>query len=226
MTEPPRDLTRDNLPLDPTPGRDETDGLPPLSILALDDDDDFRQYVRSILEADGHIVRTTATPDEFYAAAEAQLPDVVLLDIKMGRSSGEDVLREIRRRWPKQCVIVVTGYPSLEGMRQTFKQDAFDYLAKPFSVEVLHRCLSQAAAAFDLGRRPLDRLRQALGRQIRLARSGRGWTLKDLSEASDISVSQLSSIERGAHLPSLESLVAIANALEQKASDWLASGGF
>ncbi len=231
--EPPRESARESPresprepSREPAPARDEPEGLPPLSVLALDDDDDFRQYVRSILESDGHTVRTAATPDEFYAAAEAHLPDVVLLDIKMGRSSGEDVLREIRRRWPKQCVIVVTGYPSLEGMRQTFKQDAFDYLAKPFSVEVLQKCLAQAAAAFDLGRRPLDRLRQALGRQVRLARSSRGWTLKDLSEASDISVSQLSSIERGAHLPSLESLVAIAGALELKASDWLAASGF
>jgi transcriptional regulator with XRE-family HTH domain len=52
-----------------------------------------------------------------------------------------------------------------------------------------------------------------------------GWTLKDLSEASGVSVSQLSSIERGAHLPSLESLVAIALALGQKPSAWLGGSG-
>jgi len=73
--------------------------------------------------------------------------------------------------------------PSLEGMRQTFKQDVFDYLAKPFSVVELRRCLAQAAEAFNLGRRPQDRLRSSLGKQVRLARTERGWTLRDLSEA-------------------------------------------
>jgi DNA-binding NtrC family response regulator len=198
---------------------------PPLTIVALDDDDDFRQYIRSVLETDGHHVRTCATPAAFFDACEHQLPDVVLLDIKMGRHSGEEVLQELRKRWSRLCVIVVTGYPSLESMRQTFKQDVFDYLAKPFSLAELRRSLSQAAAALGLGQRPQDRLRAELGRQIRLARTERSWTLKELSEASGVSVSQLSSIERGTHLPSIESLVSIAMALEQQPSAWLSAAG-
>lgn len=196
-----------------------------LSIVALDDDEDFRQYIKSVLEEDGHAVRVAGTPDEFYAACEQRLPDVALLDIKMGRHSGEDVLRELRRRWPKLCVIVVTGFPSLDSMRETFKQDVFDYLAKPFSIVELRRALAQATERLGLGRRPEDRLRVELGRQVRLARTQRGWTLKDLSEASGVSVSQLSSIERGAHLPSVESLLAIAIALDAKASAWLSAAG-
>lgn len=204
---------------------ERTDPLPPLSIVAIDDDDDFRQYVSGVLEADGHEVRAVGSPQAFYDACEARLPDLVLLDIKMGRHSGDEVLAEIRKRWPKLAVIVVTGYPSLDSMRQTFKQDVFDYLAKPFSLTELRRTLAQAARAFGLGQRPQDRLRQELGRQIRLARTERGWTLKDLSEASGVSVSQLSSIERGAHLPSLESLVAAATAMDQKPSVWLDAAG-
>jgi DNA-binding NtrC family response regulator len=200
-------------------------GLPALSIVALDDDEDFRQYIRAVLEPQGHDVRAAANALEFYAACEDHLPDVALLDIKMGRDSGEAVLAEIRRRWPKLCVIVVTGYPSLEGMRQTFKQDVFDYLAKPFTLDELNKTLAQAVASLGLGQRPLDRLRRELGRQIRLARTQRGWTLKDLSEASQISVSQLSSIERGSHLPSLESLISVAGALEAHASAWLGAAG-
>ena len=197
-----------------------------MSIVALDDDADFREYIRTLLEGEGHGVRTAATPEAFYAACEASLPEVVLLDIKMGRHSGEQVLDEIRRRWPKLCVIVVTGYPSLEGMRQTFKQDVFDYLAKPFSIEDLRGTLRQAVRTLGLGERPEDRLRHEMGRQIRIARTEKGWTLKDLSEASGISVSQLSSIERGSHLPSIESLLAVAGALEKKPSEWLGMAGF
>ncbi len=207
------------------PEANEATGIPALSIVALDDDDDFRQYISSMLEGDGHEVRAVGTPEAFYAACEARLPDLVLLDIKMGRHSGEEVLSEIRQRWAKLAVIVVTGYPSLDSMRQTFKQDVFDYLAKPFSIAEMRRTLAQAVAAFGLGQRPEDILRRELGHRMRLARTDRGWTLKDLSEASGVSISQLSSIERGAHLPSLESLVAAAGALGAKPSEWLRAAG-
>lgn len=213
---------------DPHSTHDAPDVRPALNILALDDDADFREYIRSVLESEGHHVRTAATPAEFFSLSEQQLPDIALLDMKMGRDSGEHVLEELRRRWAKLCVIVVTGYPSLDSMRQTFKKDGggvFDYIAKPFSLEELRRTLAQAAVAFGLGQRPQDRLRHELGRQIRMARTEREWTLKDLSESCGISVSQLSSVERGSHLPSIESLLAIAGALDRKASRWLEAAG-
>jgi len=197
-----------------------------LSIVALDDDPDFREFIREALLSEGHEVAVVATPEELYKAVEARSPDLILLDMKMGKHSGEVVLAEIRVRWPKMCVIVVTGYPSMETMRQTFKQDVFDYLAKPFSMEDLRGVLAQAATAFDLGGTPQDRLRLELGRQIRLTRAQRTWTLKDLSEASGVSVSQLSSIERGTHLPSLESFLSIATALGAQPSEWLRNAGF
>ena len=204
----------------------DTPATPSLSIAALDDDEDFRQYIASALEQEGHEARVFATPEELLRACEERQPDIILLDIKMGRHSGENVLAEIKQRWPRQCVIVITGYPTMDSMREIFKRDAFDYLAKPFSLEELRRSLGQAAKAFDLGRRPQDKLRAELGRRIRLARAEKGWTLKELSEGSSVSVSQLSSIERGAHLPSVESMLAIALALDHKPSDWFAAAGF
>ena len=208
-------------------GRDSRGECPPaMRIAVLDDDPDFREYIEGVLRGDGHDVEMFAEPGAMYGRFEVEQPDVLLLDMKMGRVAGADVLGEVRGRWPKLCVIVVTGYPSLDSMRQTFKQDTFDYLAKPFSVEELRRILAQAAERFGLGQRPQDRLRMALGRLIRVARIERGWTLKELSEASGVSVSQLSSIERAAHLPSLESMLAIASALQRRASSWIESAGF
>lgn len=198
----------------------------PLSIISLDDDQDFREYLSGTLASEGHVVTTVSSPEELYKKALEDQPDIILLDIKMGKFSGEDVLREIRTRWPKQCVIVVTGYPSLDSMRETFKQDVFDYISKPFSVDDMRRVLAQASEELGLGQKPMDRLRGVLGRQIRLARTERGWTLRELSELSSVSVSQLSSIERGTHLPSVESLVAVSIALESKPSDWFAAAGF
>ncbi|MEM1423652.1 MAG: response regulator [Planctomycetota bacterium] len=212
--------------IDETHTPEPADARRALDIVALDDDPDFREYITDALERDGHSVRTCTRPDQFYEAAAERLPDVLLLDMHMGKHTGEEVLVTIRERWAKLCVIVITGHPSLETMRTTFKQDVFDYIAKPFSIEVLRAALAQAADTFHLGRSDADRLRSELGRRIRLARTERGWTLKELSENSGVSVSQLSSIERGAHLPSLESLLSVAGALGDTPSKWLDAAGF
>ena len=198
----------------------------PLSIVALDDDADFRQYLGDALRTDGHDVRAAGTPDECFRFCEERLPDIVLLDMKMGRHSGEAVLQDLCKRWPRLCVVVITGYPSLETMRRTFKQDVYDYLAKPFSLEELRNVLRGAAESFQLGGLPQDRLRRELGKQVRLSRTQRGWTLKELGEAAGVSISQISSIERGAHMPSVESLLAVSAALGAKPSEWLADAGF
>ena len=198
----------------------------PLSIVVLDDDTDFLEYVVSLLSARGHEVRSASTPEAFFEACGESLPEIVLLDVHMGSVNGTAVLDKIRERWPRLCVIIVTGYPSMDTMRDTFKRDAFDYLPKPFSEADLDRVLQQAAVEFGLGQRPQVRLRAELGRRIRVARTDRSWTLKDLSEASGVSVSQLSAVERGTHLPSLESLLLIAEALDTPPSVWLAAAGF
>jgi transcriptional regulator with XRE-family HTH domain len=59
-----------------------------------------------------------------------------------------------------------------------------------------------------------------------MLRAERDWSLKDLAEAAHLSVSQLSSIERGANLPSIESLLAIARAFDTKPSELLAAIDF
>ena len=200
--------------------------LVPLTIYCLDDDPDFREYLKGVLLADGHSAQLMGTPKELFDACEQHLPDVVLLDVKMGEHSGTAVLGEIRERWPRQCVIMVTGFPTLDSMRETFRKDVFDYIPKPFAVDDLRKSFAQAVKELGLGQRPLDRLRATLGRQIRLARTERGWTLRNLSEISGVSVSQLRSIERGTHLPSVESLTSIAEALGVAPSVWFAAAGF
>ena len=111
-------------------------------------------------------------------------------------------------------------------MRATFKMKVFDYLAKPFSLAQARGVLANAIEAFGLGRTAPDRLRQRLGQRIKMLRVERGWSLKDLAALTRLSVSQISSIERGAHLPSFESLLGICRALEKKPSELLASIDF
>jgi DNA-binding NtrC family response regulator len=198
-----------------------------VDIAVLDDDIDFRNYIEDLLRDEGGFsVRMFAGQEELFASAETRIPDIVLLDMKMGTVTGEEVVEQLLTRWPEMCIIVITGYPSLESMRATFKLRVFDYLAKPFSLVQLRQSLQNAVEQFGLGRTPQDLLRERLGHRIKLLRVERTWSLKDLAAATKLSVSQISSIERGANLPSVESLLAICRAFERKPSEVLMSIGF
>src|ERR1700733_11849972 len=106
-----------------------------VDIAVLDDDLDFRTYIEDLLRDEGtYEVRSFAEPEHLFASAETRLPDIVLLDMKMGAATGDKVVEQLLGRWPEMCIIIITGYPSLEDMRATFKLRIFDYLAKPFSL--------------------------------------------------------------------------------------------
>jgi DNA-binding NtrC family response regulator len=197
---------------------------PIADIAVLDDDLDFRNYIEDFLKDEGiYSVRTFADPEKLMSASEESTPDIVLLDMKMGEARGDKVLEQLLARWPTLCVIIVTGYPSLEDMRATFRMKVFDYLAKPFSLAQLRQTLANAIEHFGLGRLDQQRLRERLGHSIKMLRVERDWSLRDLAAQTRLSVSQISSIERGANLPSIESLLAICRAFDKKPSELLAS---
>jgi DNA-binding NtrC family response regulator len=198
-----------------------------IDIAVLDDDTDFLQFMEDVLTDEGrYSVRCFTTPEALYRAFEDHPPAILLLDLKMGEHQGDTVMQEVQTRWSSVCIIVVTGYPSLEDMRAKFQQKVFDYLAKPFSIDALRQTLAKAIVTYGLGRSQQDLLRERLGPRIRMLRTERNWSLKEFAAATNLSVSQLSSIERGAHLPSMESFLAVCQALENKPSDIFASIGF
>jgi len=198
-----------------------------VDVAVLDDDVDFLQYMEDFLRDEGrYSVRPFDEPAGMLAAFEERPPEILLLDMKMGDYSGENVLEQVQSRWPKTCVVIVTGFPSLEDMRATFRRKVFDYIAKPFSLAQMRTVLKNAVEAFELGQAPFNRLRERLGHRIKMLRTERDWSLKDLAAQTRLSVSQISAIERGAHLPSIESLLAICRAFERKPSDVLGSIGF
>ncbi len=209
----------DDSPLDPK-------DVPKLDVAVMDDDKDFCQYMEDILSDEGHTVRFFQHPTDLFRGLSSRRPDVVFLDMKMGEFRGEEVLADLRKAHDDLCVIILTGYPSLDDMRATFRMQVFDYLAKPFSLTEFRETLSRAVSSYGLGQSQQERLRERLGHRIKVMRTERKWGLKDLAHRSGVSISQLSSIERGTHMPSMESLLAICNAFEERASGLLADIGF
>lgn len=142
-----------------------------MRILVVDDDAIFRQELSELLTDEGHAVSVAPSVVKALEAMEGDEFDVVLTDLKMPRQSGLQLLRDVRARWPRTLVIMITGFATVETALEAMKLGAFDYVRKPFRIEQLRATLEQAAqervfrAAPELSRDP--------GREARaLAASG------------------------------------------------------
>ncbi len=108
-------------------------------ILIVDDDEVVRlSYLRSLAGAH-HDAEAVWDGAEALRAMEQRPFDVVLLDVRMPGMDGMSVLRTIKERWPESQVVIITGYPSLETVKDAIQIGACDYLSKPVGpLEIIH----------------------------------------------------------------------------------------
>jgi CheY-like chemotaxis protein len=114
-------------------------------IVVVDDDAVFREELSELLRDDHHAVTTAASVPKARELLEHDEFDVVLTDLKMPRESGMELVREIRARWPRTFVVMLTGYATVDTALEAMKLGAFDYLRKPFRVEQVRDTLRLVA---------------------------------------------------------------------------------
>lgn len=110
------------------------------SILVVDDDENVRSVVRTILERDGHTVSVVDDGDRAVHVAAMKPFDLIIMDVVMKRASGIEALREIRQSLPNQKVILASGIASVESpdlQRLANELGVTTMLTKPFRAEVL-----------------------------------------------------------------------------------------
>lgn len=106
-------------------------------ILVIDDEPDFVNLIRVRLEANGYEVIDASNGEEGIKKAEAENPDVILLDIMMPNKDGYTLMRELKYKEITKSIpiIVLTAKP---GMRDLFGMEGInDYIVKPFEDEEL-----------------------------------------------------------------------------------------
>ena len=100
-------------------------------ILVVDDDEVVRlSYLRSLANTQW-IVESTRDGNDALRAMEEKGFDVVLLDLRMPGKDGMEVLKAIKDKWPETEVVIITGYPSIETVKEAVRLGVCDYLAKP-----------------------------------------------------------------------------------------------
>jgi DNA-binding NtrC family response regulator len=112
-------------------------------ILVVDDDDVIRDTLCELLSQE-HSCQTADTAENALAKLEAQSFDVVLTDISMPGLNGMDLLRRVLELYPGTPVIVISGLTDQEQAQSLISQGAFDYLLKPFRLEVVEESVRRA----------------------------------------------------------------------------------
>jgi DNA-binding NtrC family response regulator len=106
-------------------------------ILVLDDVSDAGMLVKRILERKGHSVAVFTEEEEALRHAAANPVDLAILDIKLKKMTGVDVLEELKKLNPEMKAIMLTGYPTLETAREALRLGAQEYCVKPINKEEL-----------------------------------------------------------------------------------------
>jgi len=113
-------------------------------VLIVDDDRQIRKVLARILSRSDCEVSAAATGEEAIDIIGQEYFDLVLTDINLPGISGNQVLKEVKRKSPSTAVIIMAGYGSLETAIQCIKLGADDFLQKPFDTDHLIKVVLQA----------------------------------------------------------------------------------
>jgi DNA-binding NtrC family response regulator len=104
------------------------------SILVVDDEDALRTVLSGELTNEGYDVKSAADGDEAISEVERSPFDLVLLDIKMPRMNGFEVLKYIKDKHAKTKVVMLTGFADLKNAIESKKLGADDFVSKPYDL--------------------------------------------------------------------------------------------
>jgi DNA-binding NarL/FixJ family response regulator len=119
-----------------------------IRVVLVDDQTLVRHGIRSLLELAGDvaIVAEAGDGEEAIAVVERERPDVVLLDLRMPRKGGVDVLRELQSRGTLPPTIVLTTFDDDEALLEAVKAGARGYFLKDVSLERLTAGIREVAS--------------------------------------------------------------------------------
>jgi len=122
--------------------------IPPL--LVVDDENNMRLSLRTILGEEGYAVKTVESGEEALKLLERERFFMVITDFRLGGMNGGELLRVSRERWPTMPVLMVTAHATPKLAAEAIKAGAFDYLPKPFAPEELLNAVARCAERYRL----------------------------------------------------------------------------
>lgn len=131
-------------------------------IYVIDDDPVMRLSCQKILMKEGHQIETFEDGQQGLERIQHQHPDLVVVDLKMPRIGGIEVIKTVKEIDPDISLVVITGYATIDTAVEAMKAGAYDFLPKPFTPDELRLIVRRG-----LERRELSRESQRLAAELR-----------------------------------------------------------
>lgn len=122
----------------------------PEQILIVDDNTDTLNLLSRKLSAKGWKTILATDVSQALQILDESSVDLVLTDYKMPKITGLELIRHLHNHFPGIPVIMITGYPSIEGAVEAVKVGAEEYLSKPFTDEELFKAIDNAVQKLKL----------------------------------------------------------------------------
>ena len=113
-------------------------------ILVVDDEPIVLRSCEGILKSEGYSITLATGGQEAINILQKDDYDLVITDLKMPEVDGIDLIRWVRNSKPATGVVIITGYPSQETIKDALNLGIIDYLPKPFTPPVLIDVTSKA----------------------------------------------------------------------------------
>jgi len=117
----------------------------PLTVLVIDDEKNIRATLSLFLRDLACKVTAVDAADAALAALAERAFDLVFLDLRLGQTSGLDLLPKLLAERPGLSVVLVTAYATIDTAVEAIRRGASDYLPKPFSPAQIRRVVEEAA---------------------------------------------------------------------------------
>ena len=114
-------------------------------VLIVDDEQGMRDSLTFMLESEGIIgIQTAKDGEQALEELERGAPELVITDLVMPKMNGYSLMQTIKERWPHTLVIAITGFGSTDSATQCLRRGAFDYITKPFEMDVMVNTIRRA----------------------------------------------------------------------------------
>ena len=117
-------------------------------VLIVDDDKEVRYSLKRVLQRAGYSTEEAEDGERGLALAQSGAPAVILLDNRMGETSGMEVLQNLRSSAVGASVVMMTAYGTTQTAIEAMKFGAFDYLMKPFETDRIREVVERAVQAY------------------------------------------------------------------------------
>ncbi|NBX83639.1 sigma-54-dependent Fis family transcriptional regulator, partial [bacterium] len=120
------------------------------SILVVDDEQDLRKQIQSLLTLRGYQVEEAADGQEAAEKLAARPFPLVLCDVRMPRMDGLELLRHIKAREYSTTVALITAHGNIREAIEAIREGAFDYIEKPINETLLIELVQKAERAYHM----------------------------------------------------------------------------